>query len=154
MITANTASLKAFILSGVTFSSLVIASYREPVIAEGRPSICRSAQRLHPGCDGTADLVRRIFLDEMNSLDRHFGLRWQASGKFKNLPVREDSAGLGLHEQFRHTAALQPVRVGVHGRGYVGGIAFDRDFPRKRKRRPPPLAGLGERPSVLRHLLV
>src|SRR5262249_35571604 len=35
-----------------------------------------SAQRLHPGCDGTADLVRRIFLDEMDSLDHNFGLRW------------------------------------------------------------------------------
>src|SRR6516225_5819202 len=153
MITANTASLKAFILSGVTFSSLVIASSRESVIAEGRPSICRSAQRLHPGCDGTADLVRRIFLHEMDSLDRHFGLRWQASGVFKNLAVREDSTRLGLEEQLRHTAALQPIRVGVHGRSYVGGIAFDRDFPRERQRRPPALAGLDERPAVLRHLL-
>ena len=50
------------------------------LFAEGPPSICRSAQFLHPRCDGTADLVRRIFLDEMDSLDRHFSLRRQASG--------------------------------------------------------------------------
>src|SRR5262249_33376178 len=108
MITANTPSLKAFILSGVTVSSLFIAAHLGPAIAGGRLSICRSAQRLHPGRDGTADLVRRIFLDEMNSLDRHFGLRRQASCEFKNLAVREDSTGLGLQEQLRQTAALQP----------------------------------------------
>src|SRR5262249_18280949 len=38
-------------------------------------------------------------------------------------------------------------------RTYVGRIALDGDLPGPRQRRPPPLAGLGERPSVLRHLL-
>ncbi|WP_456656576.1 2Fe-2S iron-sulfur cluster-binding protein [Bradyrhizobium sp. JR3.5] len=33
---------------------------------------------------------------------------------------------------------------GRDGRSYVGGIAFDRDFPGERQRRSPALAGLGE----------
>src|SRR5262249_4393423 len=114
----------------------------------------QSTQPFQPAGDGPANFVRRIFLDEMDSLDSHFGLRWQASGEFKNLTVREDSARLGLEEQLWHTAGLQPFCVGVHGRSYVGGVAFDRDFARERQRRPPPLAGLGERPAVLCHLFV
>jgi hypothetical protein len=58
----------------------------------------RSAQRLHPAGNGPPDFVRRIFLDEMDSLDRHLGLGRQAAGVFENLAAGEDSAGLGLQE--------------------------------------------------------
>src|SRR5580704_14663999 len=45
----------------------------------------RSTQRLHPAGNGPPDFVRRIFLDEMDPLDCHFGLRRKASGLFENL---------------------------------------------------------------------
>jgi hypothetical protein len=35
-----------------------------------------SAQRPHPVGDGPPDLVRRIFLEEMDPRDRHLGLPW------------------------------------------------------------------------------
>src|SRR5262249_13780076 len=38
----------------------------------------RSAQRLHPIGYGLSDLVRRIFLDEVNPLDRQLGQVWHA----------------------------------------------------------------------------
>ena len=37
---------------------------------------CPIRLRGHPGGDGPPDLVRRIFLNEMDSRDRHLGLRW------------------------------------------------------------------------------
>ena len=55
-----------------------------------------SAQRLHPARDGLPDLIRRIFLDEVDSLDCHLSLRRQASGVFENPSASQDSAGLGL----------------------------------------------------------
>jgi hypothetical protein len=51
---------------------------------------------------------------------------------------------------------MKPKPSVVHiarDRSHVGGLALDGDLPGPRQRRPSPLAGLGERPSVLRHLL-
>src|SRR5215470_10171089 len=44
-------------------------------------------------------------------------------------------------------------RVGVHDRSHVSGVALDGDLSGPRQRRPSALAGLGERPTVFRHLL-
>src|SRR5262249_20370360 len=52
----------------------------------------------HPPDDGLSDLIRRIFLNEMDPLDCHLSLRRQASRVFENLAVGEDSAGLSLQE--------------------------------------------------------
>src|SRR6516162_10725767 len=90
----------------------------------------------------------------MDPLDRHFPLRRQASGVFENFAACEDSARLRLEKQLRHAARLQPVGIGVHDRGYIGRIALDGDFPGQRQSRSSALAGLGEGPPVLRHLLV
>src|SRR5215469_6480116 len=62
---------------------------------ERRPS----ARRLHPAGDDPPDLVRRIFLDEMDPRDCHLGLRWQPAGEVENRTAGENPAGLGLHEQ-------------------------------------------------------
>src|SRR5215510_12772684 len=112
-----------------------------------------SAQRPHPSGDGPPDLVRRIFLEEMDPRDRHLGLRWQPAGEVEIRAAGDEQTGLGLHEQLGYTARRQPARVGGRDRSHVGGLAFDGDLPGPRQRRPPPLAVLGERPSILRHLL-
>src|SRR5215813_7309294 len=113
----------------------------------------RSGQRPHPGGDGLPDLVWRIFLEEMDPRDRHLGLRWPPADEVEIRAAGEDRTRLGLHEQLGHTASRQPVRVAVHDLSHVGGLALDGDLPGPRQRGPSPLAGLGERPSVLRHLL-
>src|SRR5262245_44449024 len=114
----------------------------------------RGAQRLHPVGDGPPDLVRRIFLEVMDSRDLHLGLRWQASGEVENRAAGEDPTRFGLHEQLGHTARRrEPVRVGGCDRSHVGGLAVDGDLPGPCQCRSSPLAGLGEWPSVLRHLL-
>ena len=95
-----------------------------------------------------------VFLDEMDPLDRHLGLRRKAPSLFEDFAAGEDSARLRLEKQFRHAARLQPVGIGVHDRGYIGGIALDGDFPGQRQSRSSALPGLGEGPPVLRHLLV
>src|SRR5262249_60700332 len=71
----------------------------------------------------------------------------------ESTPPSNEQTGLGLHEQLGYTARRQPVRVGGRDRSPVGWLALDGDLPGPRQRRPPPLAGLGERPSVFRHLL-
>src|SRR6516162_4928832 len=50
-------------------------------------------------------------------------------------------------------ARRQPVRGGSHDRTHVGGLALDGNLPGPRQRRPSPLAGFGERPPIVRHLL-
>src|SRR5262245_65939768 len=70
-----------------------------------------SAQRLHPPGDGLPDLVRRIFLQEMEPRDRHLGLRWQTAREFEIRAAGEEQTGLGLHKQLGHIARCQPVRM-------------------------------------------
>src|SRR5258706_6798543 len=116
-------------------------------------SRCSGAARIHPAGYGPPDLVRRIFLEEMDPRDRHLGLRWPPAGEVENRAAGEDPTGLGLHEQLGDTARRQPVRVGGRDRNHVAGLALDGNLPGPRQRRPSPLTGPGERPSVLRHLL-
>src|SRR5215467_1388525 len=113
-----------------------------------------SAQRPHPTGDGLPDLVGRIFLDEMDPPDSHLGLRCKPAGEVENRATSEDPTGLGLEEELGYIARHQPVRIGCYDLSHVGGVALDGDLPGPRQRRPSPLARFGERPSVLRHILV
>src|SRR5215813_2443485 len=54
-----------------------------------------SAQRLYPAGDSLTDLIRRIFLDEVEPRDLHLGLGREAAGQVENRAVGEDSTGLG-----------------------------------------------------------
>src|SRR5215471_8371012 len=112
-----------------------------------------SAQLLHPTGDGLPDLVRRVFLDVMAPRDRHLGQCRQAADEGEILVVGEDRTGLNLEEQLGHIALRQPVRRGGHDLDHIGGLAIDGDLPGPGQRRPPSLAGLRERPPILRHLL-
>src|SRR6516225_5278218 len=113
-----------------------------------------SAQRPHPAGDGPPDLVRRIFLNEMDPRHRLLGQRWPPADEVDQPIIGEDRTWLSLQEQLGHTALPQPVRIGGCDRRHVRGLALDGNLPRPRQRRPPPFARLGERPSILRHFLV
>src|SRR5262249_31993435 len=108
---------------------------------------------LHPVADSLPDLVRRIFLKKMEPRDRHLGLRWQPARKVEISAVGDEQTGLGLQEQLGYIARRQPVCVASRDRSHIGGIALDGDLSGPRQSWPSPLTGLGERPSVLRHLL-
>src|SRR5262249_28795509 len=97
------------------------------------PCMTPSAQRAHPAGDGPPDLVRRIFLKEMEPRDRHLGLRRQAAGEVEVRAVGDEQTGLGLHEQLGYTARRQPLRVGGRDRSHVGGFALDGDLPGPRQ---------------------
>src|SRR5215469_2885001 len=90
----------------------------------------------------------------MDAGDCHLRLHWQTAGEVNIRAAGEYPAGLSLQEQLGHTACLEPFIVGGHDRNHVGGLALDRDLPRKSQGRTSPLAWFGERPSILRHLLV
>src|SRR5262249_20503426 len=113
-----------------------------------------SAQRRHPACDGPPDLVRRIFLNEMDPRHRLLGQRWPPADEVDQPIIGENRTWLSLQEQLGHIARPQPVRVFSRDRMHIGGLALDGDLPGPRQRRPSPLARLGERASILRHLLV
>jgi len=68
--------------------------------------------------------------------------------------IGEDRTWVSLQEQLGHIARPQPVRVFSRDRMHIGGLALDGNLPGPRQGRASPLAGLGERPSVLCHLLV
>src|SRR5262249_23451035 len=106
-----------------------------------------SAQRPHPAGDGPPDLVRRIFLNEMDPRHRLLGQRWPPADKVDQPIIGEDRTWLNLQEQLGHIARPQPVRVFSRDRSHIGGLALDGYLPGPRQRRPSPLARLGERPS-------
>ena len=92
------------------------------------PAWSPSDQPSHPLDDGLSDVVRRIFLNEMEPRDLHLGLRWPSADEVE-IRAGEDRTGLGLQEQLGHIALPQPVRVGGHDRNHVGGLPLDGDLP-------------------------
>lgn len=69
------------------------------MILTSKPYMPPSARRLHPAGDGPSDLVRRIFLDKMESRDRHLGLCREAAGQVENRAIGEDPTRLRPQEQ-------------------------------------------------------
>src|SRR5260370_15746310 len=100
------------------------------------PCMAPSAQRPHPAGDGPPDLVRRIFLEEMDPRDRHLGLRWPPADEVEIRAAGEARTRLALHEQLGHTAPRQPVHVRGHHRRPVRPLPLAGDLPRP----PPPRA--------------
>src|SRR5580704_8114224 len=99
-----------------------------------------STQRPHPAGDGPTDLVRRIFLHEMNPRYRRLGERWPPADNIDQSIVREDRSWLDLQEQLGHIAPPQPVRVFGRDAMYIGWLTRDGYLPGPRQRRPSPLA--------------
>jgi hypothetical protein len=62
----------------------------------------------HPVRDGLADFVRRIFLDEMDSLDRHLGLCGPVADGIEIGAIAEECTRLCLHKQHRHITRHRP----------------------------------------------
>src|SRR5262249_38258889 len=94
---SSSVSFTSKTINGRTAMSLASRLLNRPYGATlSWPASRPSAQRLYPARDRAPDFVRRIFLDEMHPLDRHLGLRREASGVLEKLVAGEDSAGLGL----------------------------------------------------------
>src|SRR5215470_11442388 len=53
----------------------------------------------HPAGDGSPDLVRRIFLDEMNPRHRLLGQQWPPPDEVDQRIIGEDRTWLSLQEQ-------------------------------------------------------
>src|SRR5216683_4997747 len=118
------------------------------------PCMAPSAQRPRPVGDGPPDFVRRIFLNEMDPRHHLLGQSRPPADEVDQRIIGEDRTWLSLQEQLGHLARPQPVRVFSRDRMHIGGLALDGYLPGPGQRRPSPLARLGERPSILRHLLV
>src|SRR4028119_1371930 len=105
----------------------------------------------HEGGDGLPDLVRRVLLDEMHSADRDLLL---IRPRPAELPLRsgEDRARLGVHEQLRHVALRQPLRVVVRDAYDVLRLAVYRELPGPRERRAAGLTRLEVWSAVDVHL--
>src|SRR5258707_14130465 len=97
------------------------------------------SERFVPIGDRASYLVRRIFLDEVDALDGHLALIRPRAAVFA-LRSRENCAGVGVDEQLRRRAFLDPLRIAVGDRYNVGGFGLDWGFARARERRAPRLA--------------
>src|SRR5208282_6911917 len=102
--------------------------------------------RLVPIGERASDLVRRIFLDKVNALDRDLALI-RPSPAILALRAGEDRAGLGVDEQLRRRALLEPFRIAVSDSDDIRGFALERNFARPRERRAPRFARLRKRLS-------
>src|SRR4029077_12986474 len=63
-----------------------------------------SAQRPHPVGDGPPDVVRRIFLNEMDPRHCLLGQRWPPADEVDQRIIGEDRTWLSLQEQLGHIA--------------------------------------------------
>src|SRR5215471_17228563 len=88
-----------------------------------------SAQLPHPAGDGLSDLVRRIFLNEMDPRHCLLGQRWPPADEVDQPIIGEDRTWLSLQEQLWHIALPQPIRVLGRDRIHIGGLALDRYLP-------------------------
>src|SRR5262249_21126927 len=133
------------IIDGSKTDRLLILKKGNVAIVKGDTEIAKVAE------PGAVFGELSVLLGQPHTADVH---ALQTSGVFEDLAAGEDSTGLGLQEQLGHTARLQPVRVSIHDRSHVGGVALDGDLSGPRQRRPSALPGFGERPRVFRHFLV
>src|SRR6516165_12580544 len=113
-----------------------------------------SAQRLHPSGYGLSDLVRRIFLDEVNPLDRQLGQVWPGAHCGYQLCVGQNRARLDLEPEFWESARRQPVGIGLDCLMDVCGISVDRNLPGPCQGRPAIFTRRRVRAPIFRHLLV
>jgi hypothetical protein len=77
--------------------------HRQSSEVPGSPAKC-TLQLQHPVGDGSPDLVRRIFLNEMDPRHRLLGQRWPPADEVDQRIVGEDRTRLGLQEQLGHIA--------------------------------------------------
>src|SRR5215470_2828935 len=112
-----------------------------------------SAQRLHPVGNGVTDLVWRIFLNKMDTLDGHFDLCRPLADGIEIRAATKQRTWLSFQEQLRHNTCCQPVCIGANDRGRVCGIALNGNLTRPSQRRPSSFTRFGERSSVFSHLL-
>jgi len=80
------------------------------------------SQRPVPIREGGADLVRRILPDKVQALGRDFAPIRPFAAKVALAPG-QDRAGLGVDEELGNGASAEPLRVFVHYREDVGGLA-------------------------------
>src|SRR5260370_12038145 len=113
------------------------------------PCMAPSARRPHPTGDGPPDLVRRIFLNEMDPRHRLLGQRWPPADEVDQRIIGEDRTWLSLQEQLGHIARPQPVRVFSRDRMHIGGLPLDRYLPGPPQRWPPPPPRAGHTPPRL-----
>src|SRR5258705_6215460 len=96
--------------------------WRAAVARAGAIQFAPSARRRHPAGDSPPDLVRRIFLDKMDSRHRFLGQRWPPADEVDQRVIGEDRTWLSLQEQLGHIAPSQPVSVFSRDRMHIGGL--------------------------------
>ena len=68
------------------------------LLLTSRPCVAPVSQRPHPVGDGPPDLIRRIFLHEMDTLNRLLGQRWPPPDDVDQPIIGKDRTWLGLQE--------------------------------------------------------
>src|SRR5216684_8319346 len=101
--------------------------------------------------EGGADLVRRILLDKVQTLDRDLALIRPFAAEVALAPG-QDRARLRIDEELAHGASAEPLRVFVYDRDDVGGLAVDWNLPRPRERRAARFACFDVGLAINRHL--
>ena len=96
--------------------------------------------------------MRRVFLDEVNTLYGHFTLVWPSSTEFA-LRTGKYCARFGIDEQFGYLAVTQPFRVFIHQLNHVGRLPIYGNLPGPGQCWASIFSGIDKWPSVNFHLL-
>src|SRR6516165_8107394 len=116
----------------------------------GLPNSRRPLLLSHPISDGLPDLMRRVFLDEVNALDSPLGYVRPRADRRQERVAGQDCAGLNFEKQLGKVACRKPAGIGRDRLVNFGRLALDRYLSGPGQRRAAIFTGRGadRRPTL------
>src|SRR5260370_19829017 len=99
----------------------------------GEEEVTTSSSTLHPVDDSLSDLIRRVLLKEVQPAHGYLCLRRPAPAELSQSPSQGESR-LAVHEQLGNSAIGEPLGVGTHDLGHIGGLSLHRNLARPGER--------------------
>src|SRR6266566_1275880 len=103
-----------------------------------------------PLCYCLADLVRRIFLDEVQTAHAHLGLIGEAA--VERALLHRNGPRLRIDEELGNRTGSKPCSARPHDLHHIGGLACNGQLPRPAEGRAPPFARFPVGATILFHL--
>src|SRR5260370_34282601 len=113
----------------------------------GEEEVTTSSSTLHPVDDSLSDLIRRVLLKEVQPAHGYLCLRRPAPAELSQSPSQGESR-LAVHEQLGYSAIGEPLDVGTHDLGHIGGLSLHRNLARPGERWAACFTRRGERSAV------
>src|SRR5713101_7307483 len=119
----------------------------------GEEEVTTSSSTLHPVDDSLSDLIRRVLLKEVQPAHGYLCLRRPAPAELSQSPSQGESR-LAVHEQLGNSAIGEPLGVGTHDLGHIGGISLKRNLARPGESGSASFTRNGKGEAIFFHLFI